>query len=210
MPRKKQKSVGINEDDNLILEKLTKQRKITKIELIGYYIQIDNEYDIYKPDWKARFEELDKKLDEKLAEEKERITRLDTDCPALIYAENSDWCIWGVDGKPPAKKKLAKDRGESLEICAACKKTLEIKLENESYQVKVQELEMKLRDQSNKKFKIPQCSNGARLDVDGLAFEGCPRSRDKPVSIESYCKKLKNGAGCDWFKLRLVGVGTET
>ena len=206
MPRKKQKSVGIDEDDKLILEELTKRRKIKQIDLIGYYIQIDNEYDIYKPDWKARLKDLDKKLDAA----SKKVVRLEGECSALIYAEEFHWCVWGRDGKTPDKKKLAKDLGQAKEMCLACKKTLEIKLENESYQVKVQELEAKLKVKAGKKFKIPQCQSGARLDGDGLAFEGCPRSPGKVVSIEGYCKKLTKGAGCDWFKSRLVGIEAET
>ena len=119
------------------------------------------------------------------------------------------WFVWGQDGKPPLKKKLARERNQALEMCEGCRKTLEIKMENESYQVKVRELESKLMEQSTKKFKIPQCKNGARLDNDGLAFEGCPRSIGKPVSVEGYCKKIKDGRGCDWLKIQLVAVGKE-
>ena len=169
--------------------------------IAGYLIELCDKHNLMDGDWKARLEDLD--LD------REKVTWLKGSCPALTEADNKFKCVWGVDGKPPAIKVLSKDHLEALEMCAACKTTLEIKLENQSYQVKVQELEAKLQEQSTKKFKIPQCNNGGRLDGDGLAFEGCPRSPGKVVSIEGYCKKLKNGAGCDWFKSRLVGVSSE-
>ena len=92
-------------------------------------------------------------------------------------------------------------------MCAACNKTLSIKLENESYQVKVQELEAKLAVKSTQKFRVPQCDNGGRLSKDSTAFEGCPRSRGKPVSITEYCKKINEGQGCIWLKMHLIGVG---
>ena len=200
MPYKRGKGhkVELTEEDKAVLVKLTKRHKITQKIIAGLGIGLIDKYGVHNVE--ALLEAEDSR---------EIYTRQEGDCPALTEADNQFICVWGQDGKPPAKKKLAKDIDNAREVCAACKITLNIKLENESYQVKVQELEAKLKDQSSKKFKIPQCKNGARLDSDGLAFEGCPRSPGKVVSIESYCKKLKNGAGCDWFKLRLVGVGTE-
>lgn len=194
-------AVTLKEKDKLLLETLAKRHKLSQIEIAGYLIELCDKHDLLSGDWKARLEDLD--LD------REKVTRLEGSCPALTEADNKFKCVWGVDGKPPAIKVLSKDHFEALEMCAACKKTLEIKLENQSYQVKVQELEAKLKEKASKKFKIPQCNNGGRLDGDGLAFEGCPKSPGKVVSIEGYCKKLKNGAGCDWFKSRLVAVGTE-
>lgn len=193
--------VKLKESDKLLLETLSKRYKIPQIEIAGYLIELCDKNNLLAGDWKARLEVFD--------EDRERYARLEGSCPALIKGDKFYWCVWGQDGKPPAKKKLAKDLDKSLEMCKACKKTLKIKLENQSYQVRVQELEIKLKEQSTKKFKIPQCTQGARLDNDGLAFEGCPRSIGKPVSIEGYCKKINDGRGCDWFKLRLVGVGAE-
>ena len=207
--RPKTFKIDMDEPDKLLLETLTQRRRISQKELVGYYVQIDTEVDIYNPDWKARLDEFNKIIDKKLEESSKKVVRLEGECSALIYAEEFHWCVWGRDGKTPDKKKLAKDLGQAKEMCLACKKTLEIKLENESYQVKVRELETKLQEQSTKKFKIPQCSRGARLDKEGLAFEGCERSPGAPVSIEGYCKKIKKGMGCDWFKSRIVGVGTE-
>ena len=100
MRRKKQVSVEIDEDDKLILVKLTQRRKIKQKDLLGYYVQIDNEYDIYKGDWKARLKELD----EKLNESSKKVTHLEGECSALIYAEEFHWCVWGRDGKTPDKK----------------------------------------------------------------------------------------------------------
>lgn len=200
--RKKTRSLTLDEADGNKLETFSKRRNTSMKEIVGFYIQLDEDYDLWSADWKDKVK--------KSEDQRERYTLLDGSCPALAFADNVWKCLWGQDGKPPAIKTLAKDLDEALELCAACTKTLKIKLENESYQVKVQELEMKLKENSTKKFKIPQCNNGARLDSDGLSFEGCPRSPGKPVSIEGYCKKLKNGAGCDWFKTRLIGVGAET
>lgn len=203
MPYKRGKvfRVDLKETDKATLEKLAKRHKKDQKFIVGYLIDLCDKHDLLAGDWKARLEVLD--------EGRERVKRLKGSCPALTEADKKWKCVWGVDGKPPAIKTLSKDYFEAVEMCLACKKTLEIKLENESYQVKVQELEIKLKEQSTKKFKIPQCSRGARLDKDGLAFEGCERSPGAPVSIDGYCKKINKGAGCDWFKERLVAVGTE-
>ncbi|MBA7491596.1 hypothetical protein ES702_02144 [subsurface metagenome] len=211
MPYKRGKTfkITLDEDAKLELERLSKSSKKTQTIIASHAIMQVAPMRMLEPDWEDRIKELEN-VRTKADDQHERYTRLEGSCPALTFADKFYVCVWGQDGKPPAKKKLAKDLDEALEICAACNKTLNIKLENESYQVKVQELEIKLKKQSTKKFKIPQCKQGARLDSDGLAFEGCPRSIGKPVSIEGYCKKINDGRGCDWFTLRLVGVGAET
>lgn len=193
-------SVTLNEKDKLILETLAKRHKLNQKEIMGYLIELCDKHDLMAGDWQARLDTDDEKRVD--------YTRLDDACPALTQAD-TDWkCVWGVNGKPPAIKKLSKDFDEALELCLACKKTLKIKLENESYQVRVQELEAKLAAKSTKKFRIPQCNNGGRLSKDSTAFEGCPRSPSKPVSIEAYCKKINSGTGCVWLKMHLIGVGS--
>ena len=197
--RPKTFDVKLTEPDKKLLETLSKRHHLSQKEIVGYLIDLCDKHDLLTGDWKGRLEDLD--------EDRERYTRLEGSCPALTYADHSHWCLWGQDGKPPAKKKLAKDLDEALEMCAACNKTLSIKLENESYQVKVQELEAKLAVKSTQKFRVPQCDNGGRLSKDSTAFEGCPRSRGKPVSITEYCKKINEGQGCIWLKMHLIGVG---
>ena len=203
MPYKRKKTfdVKLDEPDKLLLETQSKRHKLDQKFIVGHLIGLNEKYNLMDGNWQDRL----------FADDKTRAEnrRLEGSCSAFTKVDGKWKCVWGVDGKPPAIKTLAEDQNQALGMCASCKITLNIKLENESYQVKVQELEAKLQDQSSKKYKIPQCNNGARLDNDGLAFEGCPRSPGKTVSIESYCKKLKNGAGCDWYKSRLVGVGTE-
>ncbi len=200
--RKKTHTITLDEADKELLELQAKRHKKDQKFIVGYLIGLNEKYNFFgAEDWKDRLIADDEK--------REDYTLLDGSCPALIHADKVWKCLWGQDGKPPAIKTLAKDLEESLEMCASCSKTLKIKLENESYQVKVQELEAKLEEKATKKFKIPQCKNGGRLDGDGLAFEGCPRSRGKPVSVEEYCKKLNSGLGCPMFKSRLVAVGTE-
>lgn len=201
MPRERQHKLNVDEETKERAIRISKRTQIPMIDTAGYLYEMCEKHDMTRPGWEDRMEKAD--------QERERYTLLDGSCPALAFADKVWKCLWGQDGKPPAIKTLAKDINEAKKLCAACTKTLNIKLENESYQVKVQELEMKLQEQSTKKFKIPQCKNGARLDNDGLSFEGCPRSIGKPVSVEGYCKKINDGRGCDWFKSRLVGVSSE-
>lgn len=201
MPRKGLFSITIDEVSKGVLETLSKRYRLSQKMIIEYLIELCDKHNLMSGDWKARLEDLD------LA--RERVTRLEGSCPALIKADNAFWCIWGVDGKPPAKKKLAKDYGDALEICRACKKTLQIKLENESYQVKVRELEEKLETQASEKFKVPVCTYGASLAADGVSMTGCRLNPGKLVSIEEYCKKRMNGKPCNSYVERVIGVGKK-
>ncbi|GAG99741.1 unnamed protein product, partial [marine sediment metagenome] len=53
---RKRFSVQLEESDKLILETLAMRRKLKQKEIVGYYIQIDKEYDLFSGDWKARLE----------------------------------------------------------------------------------------------------------------------------------------------------------
>lgn len=200
MPYKRGKvfSISMNEDDKLLLETLAKRHKLPQKEIIGYLVGLCDKYNLMSGDWQARLEDLDEDL--------ERTTRREGSCPALAYAEKSHWCLWGRDGKTPDKKKLAKDFGEALEMCAACKITLNIKLENESYQIKVQELEAKLNMKAKQKFKVPNCGYGARL-IDEHSFSGCRLNPGKLVDVKNYCKVRLSGKPCTEYHEILIGVG---
>jgi len=191
-------SVTLNEEDKLMLETLAKRHKVNQKEIMGYLIELCDKHDLLAGDWKARLEDRD--------EDYESATLREGSCPALAYAENANWCVWGRDGKTPDKKRLAKDLYEALEICAACNKTLNIRLENESYQAKIQGLEAKLNLKAKQKFKVPNCNYGATL-VDENSFRGCRLNPGKLVDIENYCKKRLNGKPCSSYTEILIGVG---
>jgi len=200
MPREKRYVVTLGKDDKELIEKLAKRYKLSMSEITGYLYEQCDKHDMMRVGWEARMEKAD--------QERERYAGLDDSCPALCFMENYFYCLWGRDGSTPTKTRLSRDLSESLEACVSCDKTLKIKLENESYQVKVRELEARLAAKSTKKFKIPQCNNGGRLSKDSTAFDNCPRSPSKPVSITNYCKKVNSGQGCIWLKMHLIGVGS--
>ena len=203
MPYKRGKvfTISMNEDDKLLLETLSKRHKLPMNEIVGYLVGLCDKYNLMSGDWETRLLGDDKK--------REDYTRLEGSCPALTIAD-MDWkCIWGRDGKPPEIKKLSKDFDEALEICAACAKTLKIKLENESYQVRVQELEAKLNVRSTEKFKVPVCNYGGTLAGDGVSFSACRLNPGKLTSIENYCKVRMNGKPCTSYVERLIGVGKK-
>ena len=201
MPRKNLFSITIDKDDKLELVTQTKRYGLSQKEIVGYLIQLNGKYNLMSGDWKARLEGVD--------QERNRYAGLQGSCPALTFADKSYVCLWGQDGKPPAKKNLSRDLDEALEMCAACKKTLNIKLENESYQVKVQELETKLKVQSAEKFKVPVCNYGGILAADGISFSACRLNPGKLASIENYCKVRMNGKPCTSYIERLIGVGKK-
>ena len=203
MPYKRGKvhKVELAEKDKLVLEKLAKRHKLSQKEITGHLIGLCDKYNLMAGDWQARLLGDDKK--------RKDYTRLDDSCPALIQV-GEDWkCVWGRDGKTHEFKTLSEDFDEALEVCAACKKTLNIKLENESYQVKVQELETKLKVQSTEKFKVPVCNYGGILAGDGVSFEGCRLHPGKTLSIENFCMVRINGKPCTSYIERLIGVGKK-
>ena len=200
--RKKTYTITLDEADKDKLETFSKRRKASMKEIVGFYIQLDTDYDLWSTDWKDKVKEAD--------DRRARYTGLDGACGNMTFAKEDYICVRAVLGKPPSIKKLSDELEEALKICAICEEDTRKKLDRDLTLERVHELEVKLKERATEKFKIPQCNSGARLDNEGLAFEGCPRSIGKPVSIEGYCKKINGGRGCDWLKIRLIGVGAKT
>ena len=200
--RKKTRSLTLDEADGNKLEAFSKRRHVSMKEIVGFYIQLDTDYDLWSTDWKDKVKEAEEKRD--------RYAGLKDACENMTFAKEDYICVRAVLGKPPSIKKLSPVIEEAYKICAICEEDTRKKLDRDLTLERVKVLEAKLKDRAGKKFKIPQCNNGGRLDGDGLAFEGCPRSPGKPVSVEGYCKKLNNGQGCAMFKSRIVGVEAET
>jgi len=201
MPREKQHTINVKESDKMRIEKLSKRYKLSMSEITGYLYELCDNHDLLKGDWKARLDDLD--------DRRETYKGLDDACPALTFAKQHYLCVWGQDGKPPAIRQLARELDEALDVCVSCDKTLKIKMQNESYQAQVQALENQLREQSSKKFKVPNCKHGSILNEDATQFENCPRNYGKSVLIAGYCKKLNEGQGCYDYKEVIVGVGVD-
>ena len=112
---------------------------------------------------------------------------------------------YGIGGKSTVLLWLRKYGREDYPYMAIQKKRKIEPLDGKDN--RIAELEAKLAAKSTQKFRVPQCNNGGRLSKDSTAFEGCPRSPSKPVSIKEYCKKINDGQGCVWLKMHLIGVG---
>lgn len=199
-PRNKQFSVSVTGEHKEKLVKLAQSSKIDQKQIACYLIDLAEKYDLLKPGWEKRLQDV--------ADQRARYDGLDTACPALGYAEKYYQCIWGQDGKPPKSKKLAREIDEAFEVCEKCKITLEIKMENESYQAKIRDLELLLQSKADETFKVPVCQFGAILQDDGQSFKGCRRS-SVDVSISSYCKVRKDGKPCDMYVERVIAVGSK-
>jgi len=193
--------VTLKKEDKELIEKLSKRHKKPMSFIAGYLFEMCDKYDMMRVGWEARMEKAD--------QERERYTGLNDACPALTFAKQHFLCVWGQDGKPPSIRQLARELDEALDVCISCDKTLKIKMQNESYQAQVQALEYQLREQSSKKFKVPNCKHGSTLNKDATQFENCPRNYGKSVLIAGYCKKLNNGQGCYDYKEIIVGVGVD-
>lgn len=75
------------------------------------------------------------------------------------------------------------------------------------------ELEVDLEARASEVYKIPKCNRGAILDhdkEDNMIFNGCPRHRGEPVSVDKFCRVYQRGLPCMMFAELTVGVGSKT
>ena len=198
---RKQADVKIDGKDKEILVKIAQKTKMTQKIIVGHLIGLCDKYNLMKPGWEDRLNEAERV--------RRTYTRLEGSCSAMTFADEHFICVWGNDGAPPTIKKLAKDMDHALDVCANCRVTLEIKLENVSLQDQIRVLENKLQTKRTEKYKIPVCQQGATLSEDCLNFNGCPKNQGKPVSVKEYCQKLRSGQGCAVYVERVLGVGEK-
>ena len=199
--RKKTFNITLDEADKLLLETLTKRRKITQKELIGYYIQVDTEHDIYNANWKARLEGV--------KEDRNRYAGLEGSCTNMTFAKKNYICVRANLGKPPTIKALSEELDEAHKICGICEVDTSKKIEHDETLERVRVLEKQLSERSTEKYKVPTCTYGAYLDADGLSFNGCRLNPGKTVSAQEYCKVRMTGKPCNAFVERVVGVGKK-
>ena len=194
MPRKKVFSITLDEPDKKILETLAMRRKVSMKDIVGYYIQIDNEYDLYSGDWKARLDVVDS--------ETKIIKALEDKCPGLIQLNETFVCLWGQDNAPPKIKKLTPFENQLEAACEGCTITKEIR-----NKIRDQESELRtLRAAVDVGIvgKIPQCKNGGRLKDDNKMW--CPNTGTVKVK---HCMTLRGGQPCGHLDMIAMSIKGE-
>lgn len=199
---RKQAQVKISAEHKEHLVKLAQSTKIDQKSIVEYLLDLTEKYDFFKAGWQERLVEVDRKRND--------YTRLDeVECKALRFMDRKWACVWGRDGKPPEIKRLTPDLEDALEVCKACKITLEIKMKQETYQAKIQELETQLKTRATEKFKVPICHYGAILAHDGEHFTGCQIGSRQPVNIKKICQVRRGGEPCSMYAERVLAVGSK-
>jgi len=204
----------LNEADKLILEKLAKSRKIPMNELMGYYIQIDNDEDIYNADWRPRLKTAHLKRDVK--------PELEGNCTRLSFDGSYHICMidQGED-EPPKIRKLTKSDGAQRDICSRCP----VDTRKEDLRIAIMEGTDKHRcnliETAPIEFFKPTCLADAYLAEDGQNFLRCDLKMNEmdfqtdeeydeyepePVNIETYCKVIEDGKPCGLLFATLVGI----
>ena len=196
MPYKRGKvfAVTLDEADKLLLETLTKRRKMSQKELIGYYIQIDTEHDIYSANWKDRLEGVKEKIETQTVPE--------GSCPGLIYLKDTFVCLWGQENAPPKIKKLTPLENQLEAACEGCTITKDI-----ANKIRSQEAEIRtLRAAVDVGIvgKIPQCKNGGRLKDDNKMW--CPTSGTVKIK---HCMTLRGGQPCNYMDMIAMSIKGE-
>ncbi|MBA7491304.1 hypothetical protein ES702_01849 [subsurface metagenome] len=194
MPRKKVYSITLDEPDKDKLEILAKRRHVSMKEIVGFYIQLDTDYDLWSPDWKKKVKENE--------DQRVRHTRLEGSCPALIYLNENYVCLWGQDNAPPKIKKLTPFKDQLEDACEGCTITKDIR-----NKIRDQEAELRtLRAAVDVGIvgKIPQCKNGGRLKEDNKMW--CPNTGTVKVK---YCMTLRGGQPCGYLDMIAISIKGE-
>lgn len=194
MPRKKVFTITLDEPDKEKLEIFSKRRHVSMKEIVGFYIQLDTDYDLWSTDWK------DKVKDDE--DQRARYAALDDACPALIYLNETFVCMWGQDNAPPKIKKLTPFENQLEKACEGCTITKEIR-----NKIRDQESELRtLRAAVDVGIvgKIPQCKNGGRLKDDNKMW--CPSTGTVKVK---HCLTLRGGQPCGHLDMIAMSIKGE-
>jgi len=214
---RKRLNVTLNEADKLILEKLAMERGISMSELVGYYIQIDNDADIYKADWRPRLKTAHLERDVK--------PEFEGNCTRLSFDGSYHICMMDQgDGAPPKIRKLTKSDIACRDICNKCPIDTRKADLRKGVMVQLRDprgIRTNLIETAPTEFFIPACLADAELMEDGQHFLGCDLKRDEmdfqtdeeydayedePVNIETYCKVIEDGEQCGSLYGKLVGI----
>jgi len=194
MPREKQYTVNLNEADKKLIERRSKVRRRPQGELIGYWAQLDEDYNLDRLEFLDRLDDLDDK--------RETQTVPEGSCPALIYLKDTYVCLWGQENAPPKIRKLTPWKDQLEDACEGCTITKDI-----ANKIRSQEAEIRtLRAAVDVGIvgKIPQCKNGGRLKDDNKMW--CPTSGT--VKIE-HCMTLRGGQPCNYLDMIAMSIKGE-
>lgn len=136
---------------------LAQASKIKQKEIVEYLIDIAVKFKLLDGDWKKRIEDIDSKIKELDDKRKaEAYEGLNEACPALAHTMKDGFicCL-----KAPRQVKLGDGGIEDMrEICAACDRVKGLFEEARTLKESIA---------AGTLWKIPQCTNGGRINEEG-------------------------------------------
>ncbi len=209
MTRKKQAggAVRLPEETIQLLRKLAKKLDKSQTWIIENLLDMADVHDLLNEGWQERLTAaLEKGMwhiqRRKHFESKEK-------CAGLRAAEKKWKCIQGRPNKTPMIRNLAEDYDEALNLCEGCTETLEPILKNYELQERIAQLEKTAQIKASVSFKAPICHKGAVLTADGTEFRSCPKTAEKTVSVENWCKKYSSGLPCQLYGEVVIAVADK-
>ena len=193
MGRKKQHTVNLKEADKTLLVRRSQSNKRDQGELIGYWAQLDEDYDLDRLEFLDRLDDLDDK--------RARAVPIGS-CPAVRILNDTYVCLWGQENAPPKIRKLTKIRDQIEAACEGCTLTKDI-----ANKIRSQEAEIRtLRAAVDVGIvgKIPQCKNGGRLLDNNKMW--CPNSGTVKVK---HCMTLRGGQPCGYLDMIAMSIKGE-
>lgn len=209
MPRKRAAGAAVRlpEETIQLLRKLAKKTGKTQPWILETLIDMADVHDLLNEGWQERLTAaLEKGMwhiqRRKHFESKEK-------CAGLRAADRKWKCIQGRPNQTPMIRNLAEDYDEALDLCEGCVVTLEPILKNYELQERIAQLEKTAQVKANVSFKAPICHKGAVLTADGTEFRSCPKTSEKTVSVENWCKKYSNGLPCQLYGEVVIAVADK-
>ena len=185
-------------------ENYSKKKHLDMTLIIGMFIEHGVEQDIFDPEWREKAV--------KALEIENDLAGITVECQALSKpkGDKKDFkCVWYRDDSTPLVKKIGDNPGMAKAVCAACRRTGLIVEGYKERDVKIAELETKLKGKAEAVFKVPKCNRGAVLNhdkEDQLIMRNCFRHRGQPVSVNKFCRIQARGLPCSFFAFLVVGV----
>lgn len=201
---RKDSTIRIDLDNKEALRKICKRTGFSQPDVLNILFNIAESENLITDGWQKRLKALERKADREIEalyywEDPER-------CPAIAKGSEKYKCVWGRVGRPPEIRVLEADYQSSKEVCMKCKITLMMKEEVHALRNQADNLEKRLKEKVNVKYKVPICNKGAILNEDATEFSGCPKHRGENVSVATFCKVYSSGLPCALYAERVIGV----
>ncbi len=187
------------DDEKLIA--LAKSLKISKRDIIGKLIIIQEQYDVLGPDLYPRLKALLERGSK--AEQRNDFEGLD-DAPRAMKWMNDTFNYVEVQKNGLLKiTKLSSECTDSIEVVKEFRRQVDEGIEREQLHNIIEGKDQEISDLrlgDSQAIKIPVCNKGSRLIAEGREFRGCPKGQSNTaVSVDEWCRVYSSGLPCALF-----------